>query len=82
MPDEAAPQPSPLLEATPDSLERIFNIDPLNLQDQDIDQTVLALRKQRHNFLATGGETPKKRAAKQKLDPATLASLDLSKLDL
>lgn len=39
---------TPLSEADPKSLDVLFNEDPLNLTDEDIDTIVVELRKNRH----------------------------------
>lgn len=74
---------SPLQEAAPDSLEDIFNKDPLKLTEQDIDATIAYFRNARGTFLKNEAEgkvtrTTKKAAPKTSLDPKlTLDDLDL-----
>lgn len=61
MSDVPTPQEaSPLAEATPTSLEDLFNKDPLLLTEQDITATVLYLRKARETFLKDEATKPKK----------------------
>lgn len=51
---------SPLAEALPESLEDLFNKDPLDLTEQDLMATVLYLRKARETFLKAEAAAPKK----------------------
>ena len=51
---------SPLKEADPLSLEDLFNMDPMNLQEQHLDQTVKYLRLARETFLKEQAAGPKK----------------------
>ena len=48
-----SPTLSPLTEADPKSLDRVFAMDPLDLQDKDIDMTIDYLRKARATFLSS-----------------------------
>lgn len=58
---EPTPQESsPLAEVSPTSLEDLFNKDPLELTEQDIEATVLYLRKARETFLKEEAAAPKK----------------------
>lgn len=51
---------SPLAEASPTSLEDLFNKDPLQLTKQDLEQTVIYLRHARETFLKDEAAKPKK----------------------
>lgn len=70
---------SPLTEATPDSLERLLNLDPLDTTDKDIDALIEIYRSERHSFKQKEN-APKAstRAKKSKAD----SNLDLSDLGL
>jgi len=75
MSSEPTPQEaSPLAEATPTSLEDLFNKDPLHLTEHDIIQTILYLRKARETFLKEEATAPKKGDTKVAKTPATLKS--------
>jgi hypothetical protein len=45
------PPPSPLTEASPNSLQELFDADPLQLNDDDISRIVQELRAQRERWL-------------------------------
>lgn len=62
---------SPLEEATPDSLQELFDRDPLQLTDSDIEKIVTELRAQRARWEVREAK-PKKTSA-----PATLDLKDL-----
>jgi hypothetical protein len=66
---------NPLDEAKPQSLDAIFSMDPLDLQDKDIAVIVAELRRQRVTWLAAEA-TGKTRA------PKAAAPKDLSLGDL
>lgn len=51
---------SPLAEVSPTSLEDLFNKDPLDLTEKDIEATVRYLRKARETFLKEEATAPKK----------------------
>ncbi len=79
--------PSPLDEATPDSIEDIFNKDPLKLTEQDLVATVEYFRRARETFLkqdaakvprSAKGKGASTGVPKQALD----AKLTLDDLDL
>lgn len=72
-----------------DSVEALFNLDPLQLQDQDIFKGVEALRRMRSEFLAAGGETgaktpgkPAAKAPKKTLSKEELGTLNLDSLGI
>lgn len=69
-----APEPSPLTEADPASLQELFNRDPLSLSDSDIDRIVSELRSQRARW--EQGQRTKKAPAQNAV------ALDLSDLGL
>lgn len=56
--------PDPLANVNPSSLEELFSKDPLELQDQDLDAIVTALRAQRAKFLAQPEKAPSQRKPK------------------
>ena len=63
---------SPLDEAKPESLEDLFNKDPLELTKQDLERTVLYLRHARETFLRDeAAKVP--RGAKKTLTPVKVA---------
>lgn len=43
-------QPSPLAEASPESLDRLFSMDPLELAEGDIDKIVARFRREREGW--------------------------------
>jgi hypothetical protein len=65
---------SPLAEASPTSLQEIFDKDPLSLTDEDIDRTVAELRAQRERW--------EKTEAKGRGKPKELVKIDLADLGL
>lgn len=67
---------SPLAEAEPNSLQELFDKDPLNLTDPDIERIVTELRAQRDRWVKTEAKTGhKKKAAPANI---SLADLDLN----
>lgn len=63
---------SPLDEAKPESLEDLFNKDPLELTKQDLERTVAYLRRARETFLREdAAKVP--RGAKKTLTPVKQA---------
>jgi len=63
---------SPLDEARPESLEDLFNKDPLELTKQDLERTVVYLRHARETFLREdAAKVP--RGAKKTLTPVKQA---------
>lgn len=60
---------SPLDEAKADSLEDLFNKDPLHLTEQDLERTVAYFRQARTTFLAQDA-TKVPKSAKGKASPA------------
>ena len=64
---------SPLLEASPDSLQELFDKDPLQLTSQDIDRIVAELRSQRERFVQAERKGKRQAAPKN----ISLADLDL-----
>lgn len=76
---------SPLAEASPTSLEDLFNKDPLSLTKQDRLQTILYLQRARDTFLKEdAAKVPKAKAAKAPAAPkkAMDSQLTLDDLDL
>lgn len=72
---------SPLVEPTTDSLDALFNLDPLKYTEQDLDKIIEAMRKGRAEFLIAEGQEKKPRATKApKVAPPK--DLDLAKLGL
>lgn len=69
---------SPLAEANPDSLQELFDRDPLELTDADVERIVTELRDQRSRWVKAEAKG-KKQAAPKSL---SLADLDLSDLKL
>jgi hypothetical protein len=74
---------SPLTEADPHSLNELFERDPLQLKDPEIEFIVHALRRQRVTWEAeeakakSKGKRPSSAAAKEAAKKITLDSLDL-----
>ena len=67
---------SPLTEADPQSLNILFDKDPLELTDQDIDAIVAELRKARTEWATEESSKSKSKASK------VTANLSLEDLDL
>ncbi len=82
-PQGLAPEPgtSPLEEASPLSLEDIFNKDPLSLTDQDLDRTIAYFRDARETFLKEEETKVRKKATGRVAHSAATKVSDL-KLDL
>lgn len=83
---DAAPttSKSPLSEANPESLQELFDRDPLELSKQDITRIVTELRANRHHFVKeetrarkAGKKNPGGAAAKATAKRMTLDDLDL-----
>lgn len=72
--------PSPLEEASPLSLEDIFNKDPLQLSTQDLDQVIQYYRDARETFLKEEEVKVQKKATGKVAhsDTTTAAGLKLS----
>jgi hypothetical protein len=60
MTEPTVQETSPLAEVSPTSLEDLFNKDPLELTEKDIEETVRYLRKARETFLKEEATAPKK----------------------
>ncbi len=77
---------SPLSEAEPNSLDELFNRDPLELADQDIQRIVAVFRAQRKNFdleEASAKKSGKKvNPSKLKKSAEEIAALDVDSLNL
>lgn len=69
----------PLSEASPKSLDELFNSDPFGLNDRDIDRVVAALREHRARIAAAGGDVRKaaKAAPKVQAKPGSIKLGDL-----
>lgn len=81
MSDTSTPAPTPLSEASPDSLQDIFNRDPRDLSEADQDRILVELRRQALQWAQDeqSGKTrasTKPRAAKSPATPPTPLSLD------
>lgn len=73
---------TPLSEASPDSLEHLFNLDPLKMTDKNIDDIIAQLRKGYVTAKAEGTlDGPKPRGAAPKKTKAS-GNLDLGSLGL
>lgn len=68
--------PSPLTQASPESLNKLFNTDPAELTDAQIETIVKALQADRERWVES--ESKPKRAAKTEAS----ANLSLEDLDL
>lgn len=66
---------SPLAEADPRSLQQIFDDDPLNLTDDDIERVVVELRAQRSRWEKAEKAGPKK--SKAVAAPSAISAEDL-----
>lgn len=64
-------QPSPLAEASPASLQELFDRDPLQLTDPDIERIVTELRAQRQRWEAG------QKSSKSKMQQVVLSLDDL-----
>lgn len=80
---------SPLVEANPQSLEALFNLDPLelNVDSPEIEQMVIAYRRARSEFLNNEKKNtvkvdPETKAADKAARKAASASIDLAALGL
>jgi len=71
----------PLSFANPRSLDELFNRDPLDLADQDIDVIVAEFRKQRAAWLAAEGQPKAKAAPKAKTTKPNFSLAELGLLD-
>lgn len=74
----------PLSENNPESITRLFSLDPLKLTDTDLDKIVTKLRESRDIFLLAEknkANKPKKADKKSKL-PRDAISLGMLDLDL
>ncbi len=66
----ASPQPSPLSEVDPQSLNQLFSTAPDELTDAQVDKIVLALEQDRKKFLeAEAAPKAAKKAPKVAADP-------------
>lgn len=76
MPDPQA-NPSPLAEASPESLDELFSRDPLKLQTADLTRIIETLRTQRQRWrdAELSGATRAPRAAKSATPPAPKTKL-------
>jgi hypothetical protein len=72
---QTEPLPSPLIEASPRSLDEIFSSDPLGLTNQELSVVVAELRKQALNWAAAEA-AGKRSAPKTKTPVAANVSLD------
>jgi len=73
---------SPLVQASPESLDELFSRDPLELSSQDIDKIVAHLRAQRHQWSADEAAGATKARSKGKKPPAPKEKIALDQLDL
>lgn len=82
-PGGKAIDPSPLVEASPQSLDELFSRDPMKYLQKDREQIVAELRRQRQQWDA--GQGPRKSpspGSKPKVKGAVALPLDLKSLGL
>lgn len=73
------PEPIPTEEVLPQSLDELFNKDPLQLSDQEIVVICAAFRQQRKNFALEDKEA---KAAGKPVKKKAIQNVDLDNLDL
>lgn len=78
-PSTPTPFETPLTQANPQSLETLFNKDPLTLTESDIEIIILKLREERARW---NQEENKKKSAPKTPKTAATQNLTLGDLDL
>lgn len=69
--------PNPISEASPNSLDYYFSLDPNDMSDQDIDTIVEEMRRMRDSWESDKPPAPRKKAAsKAKEDMGPMLNLD------
>jgi hypothetical protein len=80
--------PNPLDEASPESIDELFDRDPLELSDQDVDKIVARLRQDREAWAAdeasaqTSGKCTKRQPNRIPQSQLKIETLGLDNLDL